>query len=72
MKATYPNKKAFKLVCARVAAGEALTLEEVGEVFGQEFWVILVYALMDSNDASRAIAGAIARLKEEGKADGHP
>ena len=70
MKATYPNKKAFKQVCARVAAGEALTLQEVGEVFGQEFWVMLVYAFMDSNDAARAIAGAIQKLKEE--KDGHP
>ena len=69
MKAKYPNKKAFKQVCERLTAGEALTLEEVGEVFGQEFWVMLVYAFMDSNDAARAIQGAIQKLKEE--KDGH-
>lgn len=56
------NKAAFKTVCDQLEAGENLTLEMVGNVFGQDFWMMLVYTLMDANDAARAIQGAIARL----------
>jgi len=64
-----PNKAAFKLVCEQLEQGEVLTLEHVGMVFGQPFWVMLVYCFMDSADAARAIAGAINRLREGGKED---
>lgn len=57
------NKKAFKEVCTTLEAGQPLTLEQVGSVFGQDFWVLLVYALMDSQLAARAIQGAINRLR---------
>jgi hypothetical protein len=70
----YPDKKAFKKVCTSLAAGETLTLEEVGDVFGPPFLIMLVYAMMDAGDAARAIQGAIARLSkgEKAEADAHP
>ena len=58
-----PNKKAFKDVCAKLDEGQQLTLDMVGEVFGQPFWVLVVYSLLDSQEAARAIQGAINRLK---------
>ena len=61
----YPNKKAFKRVCADVAAGQELLLNHVGEVFGPVFWMMLVTALMSSQDAALAIQGAIRKLREE-------
>lgn len=56
------NKRAFKEVCAELEAGNDLTLGMVGRVFGDDFWMMLCYAFMDSQDAARAIQGAIARL----------
>jgi len=61
------NKKAFKLVCEQLAEGPGhkdLTLDMVGSVFGQDFWIIMVMCLMDAQDASRAIQGAINRLRQ--------
>ena len=64
------NKKAFKELVAKLEAGEAqLTLSDVGEVFGTPFWELLVYAMMDANEAARAIQGAINRLRG-GASDG--
>ena len=60
-----PNKKAFKEVSARVDAGEQLTFEMIGDVFGKEFWMLIVLSLMDANDAARAIQGAINRLRSD-------
>ena len=59
-----PNKQAFKRVCEQLEAGEALTFRMVGEVFGPEFWEMVVFSYMDANDAARAVQGAIARLRE--------
>jgi hypothetical protein len=59
-----PNKKAFKEVCERLAAGEDLTFDMIGSVFHNDFWCMLVMAFMDSNDAARAISGAISRLRQ--------
>ena len=61
----YPDKKAFKLISTQLES-TPLTLEMVGDVFGKDFWMLLVGALMDSNDAARAIQGAIYRLRTEG------
>ena len=60
-----PDKKAFKQVCAEMEGGAPLTLSHVGAVFGTPFWEMLVMCLMDSNDAARAIQGAIARISGE-------
>jgi hypothetical protein len=40
-----------------------------GSVFGPDFYQMVIYLLLDSNDAARAIAGAVNRLKEGGKED---
>lgn len=61
----WPDKKMFKVVSQQLAEGKPLSLEMVGSVFGQEFWVELVGTMLDANDAARAVAGAINRLKEE-------
>ena len=63
-----PNKKEFKAVYGELETGAELTFEMVGRVFGPSFWVLVVYAFMDANDAARAIQNAIGKLKEEGKA----
>ena len=59
-----PDKKAFKRVCVDLAAGKALTMINVGDVFGQPFWVMMVFAFLDAGDAARAIQNAMIRLKE--------
>lgn len=58
----YPSKKAFKQVCADLESGKELTLEMVGDVFGQPFWIAIVYTMLEAQDAARAIQGAINRL----------
>lgn len=62
-----PNKKAFKALCAAYVADpdHTLTLLDVGKVFGDDFWMLLVYAFLDANDAARAIQGSIARLAQQ-------
>lgn len=62
-----PNDDAYGDVSIRLANGEELTFEMIGDIFGQEFWMILVYSLMDAQDASRAIAGAILALRQQSK-----
>ena len=57
------SDKAYKEVKTELGKGLPLTLEMVGRVYGPDFWMLLVYALMDSNDAARAIQGAIQRLR---------
>lgn len=56
------NREALEKVEADLAAGEELTFAHVGAVFGDDFWVLLVYAFLDAQDAARAIQGAINRL----------
>ena len=41
---TYPDKKAFKDVSTKLES-QPLTLEMVGDVFGKDFWMLLVGAL---------------------------
>lgn len=57
-----PNKKAFERVCEQMKGGEDLTWPMIGSIFGEDFWMLLVYSFLDANDAARAISGAIARL----------
>lgn len=61
------NKKALKEVSSRLEAGDELTFEMVGAVFGSDFWCMLVMAFMDSQEAARAIQGAINKLRTEGQ-----
>lgn len=60
-----PNDSAYREVKKLLAKGEQLTFPMIGDIFGQDFWVILVYTLMDANDAARAIQGAILRIAQE-------
>jgi hypothetical protein len=62
-KPPFPSQKAFKQVCEKLAAGEELSLEMIGDVFGKDFYIILIGTLLDANDAARAIQGAVLRLK---------
>ena len=59
-----PSRKAFKQVCKDLEAGNELTLAHVGSVFGEPFWIMIVTCFLDSQDAARAIQGAMNRLKE--------
>ena len=59
------DRAAFKRIYERHAnEDDVLSWEDVGDVFGKEVWMMLVYTMMDANDAARAIQGAIGRLKE--------
>lgn len=58
-----PNREEFEKVLVELEDGSPLSIEQVGRVFGEDFWMLLVYCLMDAGDASRAIQGAINRLR---------
>lgn len=57
------NREALELVALDLEAGEELNLKHVGDVFGSDFWELVVMLLLDSQDAARAIQGAINRLR---------
>jgi len=56
------NREELEKVATELDAGGMLTLEHIGRVFGQDFWMLIVYSLMDASDAARAIQGALLRL----------
>ena len=60
-----PNKEAFQRVYEDLELGNELTLVHIGEVFGTAFWIMLVYALMDAQEAARAVQGAINSLRAD-------
>ena len=65
MPTTYPDKKAFKRVCYEIADGPgqtALNFRHIGDIFGPAFYELMLYALLDAQDAARAIQLASARL----------
>lgn len=66
---TKPSQEAFDEVCAQLESGNELTLDMVGNVFQQPFWMLIVEALLDSQEAARAIQGAINRLRTAQAAD---
>lgn len=57
------NREAFEKVAQQLEEGEELNLEMVGDVFGKDFYILIVMLLLDAQDAARAIHGAISRLK---------
>lgn len=59
------NREELELVSKDLEAGNELTYEHIGRVFGSDAWKLLVYMLLDANDAARAVQGAIYRLKAE-------
>ena len=67
----YPDKKAFKQVYKLLYGGGSgdaplpprlLTFRMIGDVFGPDFYELIIYALLDAQDAARAIQLASARL----------
>lgn len=58
------DHKALELVEDDLEKGADLTFQHVGEVFGTDFWVLLVEGFLDSQEAARAIQGAINRLRQ--------
>jgi hypothetical protein len=61
----YPkyNKAHFKEVCGYLDDGQELTLEMVGHVFGPNFYLIMLYTLMDAQEAARSIQLASMRVQ---------
>lgn len=57
------DREALELVAKELDEGAELNLKHVGDVFGSDFWELIVMLLLDSQDAARAIAGAINRLR---------
>lgn len=57
------NEAHFKEVCGYLDDGQDLTLEMVGHVFGPNFYLIMLYTLMDAQEAARAIQLASARAQ---------
>lgn len=57
------NKEHFEEVCGYLDDGQELTLEMVGHVFGPDFYLIMLYTLMDAQEAARAIQLASARAQ---------
>lgn len=60
------NKEAFERVCLELeddTKGNHLTFDQIGEIFGQDFWVMLVGTLLDAREAARIISSAVNRLR---------
>lgn len=68
----WPDTEAFVAVCNKMDKGEPFLLEDAMDVFGTEFSITLVYALMEAGDAARAIQSAMNRLKAGEKTDEAP
>lgn len=65
------NRDAFESIADGIEEhNAALTLEDIGDVFGSDFWQLLVYTLVDAQVAARAIANSLVRLSEEGDEEG--
>ena len=60
------DRRSFDIVEDKLDNNGSLTLEDVGEVFGSDFWQLLVYTLVDAQVAARAIANALVRMSEAG------
>lgn len=60
--AIYPDKEAFDIVVEKIEAGDQLTLRMVGEVFGPDFYDMIIYSFLDAQHAARAIQLASRRL----------
>lgn len=61
-----PDAEAFGEVVKQLEDGEPLSFTMIGEVFGPEFYELLLMTLLDAQDAARAIQGALNRLATKG------
>ncbi len=57
------DREAFEQVAKELEGGAELTLEHIGRVFSNEFWMMIVMLFLDAQDSARAIAGAMNRLR---------
>ena len=64
------DREAFDTVEDKLENNGALTLEDIGAVFGADFWQLLVYTLVDAQVAARAIANALVRMSGEEEEEG--
>lgn len=44
-----PNRLAFDRVCADLEHGVPLNLSMIGDIFGQEFWILILYSIANTN-----------------------
>ena len=58
----YPNREEFDYLCE--AHYKDLSLDDIGNVFGPEFYKLIIYLLVDANEAGRAIQNAFNRLSK--------
>jgi hypothetical protein len=63
------DREALELVIEDLEKGAELNLKHVGDVFGSDFWELIVMLLLDAQDAARAIQGAINRLRDDAEVD---
>lgn len=61
------NREAVEQVAKDLEGGEQLTIAHLGAVFGDDVYFMIIEMLLDSQDAARAIQGAMNRL--QGKAE---
>lgn len=51
------DRAAFEEIAGKLERGESyLTLEDVGNIFGSPFWILLVYALLDAREGARFLS----------------
>ena len=64
------DRKAFKRIYDRhLIPVDCLSFTDIGDVFGAEFYEMMLYALMDAGEAARVIQGCVNRLKAGEKVD---
>ena len=61
------NREAFAVLADRLEAGDPLTFEGLGNVFGNDLWIMLLYTVLDAQDAARVIQGSLMAVKAEAR-----
>lgn len=42
---TKPNNEEYNKVCKQLEEGQALTLQMLGRIFGEDFWILVVVCM---------------------------
>ena len=63
------DQEAFERVRDELEAGKPLTFRQIGDIFGGDFWELLVYCFMDAQTTALEIQGSLLRLKAGGRED---